>query len=82
MVALDGQSEDLQSFFGVFCADLLAVDTGNAFCRLLGRVLFVILFRAEQKQVKTWEELPVIDCLLDHKRKFVKLREKLWKIIH
>ena len=42
------------SFFGVFCADLLAVDTGNAFCRLLGRGLFVILF---SRKAKTSEDL-------------------------
>lgn len=41
-------------FFGVFCADLLAVDTGNAFCRLLGRGLFVILF---SRKAKTSEDL-------------------------
>ena len=35
-------------FFGVFCADLLAVDTGNAFCLLSGG-LFVISFFAQSK---------------------------------
>ena len=40
------------SFFGVFCADLLAVDTGNAFCRLLGSGLFVILFSRKAKTSK------------------------------
>ena len=40
------------SFFGVFCADLLAVDTGNAFCRLLGRGLFVIFFSRKAKTSK------------------------------
>lgn len=53
MVSRDGQSENLDFassffFFGVFCADLLAVDTGNAFCLSSGG-FFVGSFFAQSK---------------------------------